>query len=507
MAQLNEIRGRLALITGASGGIGAACARQLAERGVHLALTYSSNLTAITALKDELQSTSPDLRISIYKVDVASAEEIQHMFIQIDAYHGQRPDILVSNAGYGKRVPQVWDITLEEFDYTINVNLRASFVLVKGVVEHMRNQRWGRIIFMSSIAASGGGINGCHYAASKGGMTGMMKNLATRLAEFNISVNDVAPAMIGDTGMIPNAQAIPEVAAGIPIGRLGVPEEVANVVTMLATTGYMTGQSLLLAGGLNFRELQIAATDISIQPQNQVQSEPQPLAQETIITTPYQQEQSKPGPLEYCCPFCSTGVSIRPPCVARLRRHIFESHFRQYNYYCAEPNCPDAIARIPFKRKDVMAEHYNGKHGKRLSSEEWKQILQEEPQPEICAVCHAAVSSWDDFRKCVDKCVLMLLQNGIDDNAALLRTSHAQESGPQPHLKSHGSGSLVGTGSDCPHLCPSKDVISQKESQIQDLRMQCILLEQEIKRLAVTRMARAATGTDSSCAFGIGKED
>ncbi|KAL2823409.1 hypothetical protein BDW59DRAFT_180690 [Aspergillus cavernicola] len=250
MAQLNEIGGKLALITGASGGIGAACARQFAEKGAHLALTYSSNLTAITSLTEELKTRFPSLRISIHQVDVASAEQIQDMFLQIDKDHGQRPDILVSNAGYGKRVPQVWDITLEEFDFTININLRASFILTKGVVEHMKDQRWGRIIFMSSIAGYGGGINGCHYAASKGGMTGMMKNLSTRLAEFNISVNDVAPAMIGDTGMIPNAQAIPEVAAGIPIGRLGVPEEVANVVTMLATTGYMTGQSLLLAGGL-----------------------------------------------------------------------------------------------------------------------------------------------------------------------------------------------------------------------------------------------------------------
>ncbi|KAL2838023.1 hypothetical protein BJY01DRAFT_251146 [Aspergillus pseudoustus] len=250
MAQLNDIHGRLALITGASGGIGAACARQLAEKGVHLALTYSSNITAITTLKDELKAISPDLRISTHKVDVGVAEQIDAMFLEIDKEHGQRPDILVSNAGYGKRVPQVWDITLEEFDYTITVNLRASFILVKGVVEHMKDQRWGRIVFMSSIAGYGGGINGAHYAASKGGMTGMMRNLATRLAEFNISVNDVAPAMIGDTGMIPNAQAIPEVAAGIPIGRLGVPEEVANVVTMCVTTGYMTGQSLLLAGGL-----------------------------------------------------------------------------------------------------------------------------------------------------------------------------------------------------------------------------------------------------------------
>jgi 3-oxoacyl-[acyl-carrier protein] reductase len=82
------------------------------------------------------------------------------MFLEIDKAHGQRPDILVSNAGYGKRVPQVWDITLEEFDYTITVNLRASFILVKGVVEHMKEQRWGRIVFMSSIAGYGGGING-----------------------------------------------------------------------------------------------------------------------------------------------------------------------------------------------------------------------------------------------------------------------------------------------------------------------------------------------------------
>ena len=78
----------------------------------------------------------------------------------------------------------------------------------------------------------------------------MMKNLSSRLAEYNISVNDVAPAMIGDTGMIPNATAIPEVAANIPLRRLGTPEETANVVAMLLTTGYMTGQSLLLAGGL-----------------------------------------------------------------------------------------------------------------------------------------------------------------------------------------------------------------------------------------------------------------
>ncbi|KLJ09551.1 3-oxoacyl-[acyl-carrier protein] reductase [Blastomyces silverae] len=256
MASLNEVEGRLALITGASSGIGAACARRLATRGVHLALTYSKNLDGMRAVHESIKQQgsqsagSSPLRISIHQVDVAVPDQISRMFQEIEQEHKQLPDILVSNAGYGKRIPHIWDISLEEFDYTINVNLRASFILVKGVVERMKEQRWGRIVFMSSIAGYGGGINGCHYAASKGGMTGMMKNLSTRLAEYNISVNDVAPAMIGETGMIPNAQAIPEVAAGIPLGRLGTPEEVANVVEMCVVTGYLTGQSVLLAGGL-----------------------------------------------------------------------------------------------------------------------------------------------------------------------------------------------------------------------------------------------------------------
>lgn len=177
---LNEIQGRLALITGASGGyvpglqrtestdvclfsIGAACANQLAQHGVNLALTYATNLTAMNALVADLQSKYADkeLRISIHKVDVGSADNIETMFQEIDKEHGHRPDILISNAGYGKRVSNIWDCTLEEFDYTLQVNLRASFILVKGVVERMKSQNWGRIIFMSSIAAQGGGINGC----------------------------------------------------------------------------------------------------------------------------------------------------------------------------------------------------------------------------------------------------------------------------------------------------------------------------------------------------------
>jgi len=201
-------------------------------------------------LKEEILKLNPDLRISTHQVEMSSIEEVRALFPALIEAHNQTPDILVSNAGYGKRIRQIWDIPVEEFDLTLNVNVRASFLLVQGCVERMKEQRWGRIIFVSSIAAHGGGVNGAHYAASKGALTSLMKNLATRLGEYNISVNDVAPAMIGDTGMIPDEKNIPGVKETIPLGRLGTPDEVAHAVTMFARTGYCTGQTLLLSGGL-----------------------------------------------------------------------------------------------------------------------------------------------------------------------------------------------------------------------------------------------------------------
>jgi len=255
MSVNNELKGRLALITGASGGIGAGCARDLYRNGCHLALTYSKSKSNVDTLISSLQSesSSSDLKISSHQVDMASTSDMERLYKEIDAHHGHGPDILVANAGYGKRVPQIVDITYEEFDYTIQINLRAPFILAKLAVPHMAQQKWGRIIMMSSIAGYGGGINGCHYAASKAGLTGMMRNLAQKLAKDGITVNDVAPAMIGDTGMIPDAKFLEGTEGdvrNIPVGRLGTPQECANVVTMLCRTGYLTGQSILLTGGL-----------------------------------------------------------------------------------------------------------------------------------------------------------------------------------------------------------------------------------------------------------------
>lgn len=186
---------------------------------------------------------------------MAEAGDIERVFREIRDQHGQDgPDILVSNAGYGKRIPDIVDIPLDEFDYTLTVNLRASFLLAKLAVPGMQARRWGRIVFIGSLAAYGGGINGCHYAASKAGLQGLMRNLARKHAGQGITVNDVAPAMIGDTGLVPDAKSVAGTAgdvANIPVGRLGAPQEVANMVTMCVKTGYLTGQSMLLSGGLS----------------------------------------------------------------------------------------------------------------------------------------------------------------------------------------------------------------------------------------------------------------
>ncbi|PHH75036.1 hypothetical protein CDD82_4624 [Ophiocordyceps australis] len=270
----NRLQGRLALVTGATGGIGEACARALAAEGCDVALHYSSSQEKAESLAHDLSTRHPSQVFALARANLDSRPSTRALVPSILASAAVRQrghaaiSIVVANAGIGRRIRNVADIGEDDWDEMLEVNARSQFVVVRACLEGMRAQRWGRVVLMGSIASRGGGINGCHYAAAKGALTAMGLNLATVLAPEGVTVNIVQPAMIGDTGMMPppkarswnttdSLQELREtdpglaIAASIPVHRLGVPQEVANVVLMLAKTGYMTGQELLLSGGLH----------------------------------------------------------------------------------------------------------------------------------------------------------------------------------------------------------------------------------------------------------------
>src|SRR5437667_5892688 len=134
------------------------------------------------------------------RADLNTPAQVQALVDATEAQLGPI-DILISNAGAGNR-KRLEELTLEEWDQTINVNLRPSFLLAQRVTPGMRERRWGRVILVSSVAAFTGGIVGPHYAASKAGLLGLMHSLAASLAPHGVTVNAVAPALIADTGMI-----------------------------------------------------------------------------------------------------------------------------------------------------------------------------------------------------------------------------------------------------------------------------------------------------------------
>lgn len=222
-----------------------------------LALTYHSHAEPLKTLVDSLDARAPaTTTITTHHLDLATATPADYtaLIAAIQAAHGGRsPDILVANAGYGKRITHLADIPVGELDAMLTINLRAAFLLTQACVPGMLAGGWGRVVYVTSIAAVGGGINGAHYAASKAGVQGLMRNSAARYARDGLTFNDVAPAMIGETGMVPSAESVcgtPGDPDNIPVGRLGTPDEVAGLVEVCCRTGYMTGQSILLTGGL-----------------------------------------------------------------------------------------------------------------------------------------------------------------------------------------------------------------------------------------------------------------
>ncbi len=240
----DNLKGRVALVTGGSRGIGAAIARDLAQAGAAVAVNYRAQADEANAVVEELRRAGA--RAIAIQADVSQAAEVAKMVARVTSEIGP-VDILVNNAGIAM-TRGVDDLTEADFDQTISVNLKSVFLCIQAVLPTMRQRKWGRIVNISSGAARGAGSIGPHYNASKAGMEGLMRGYAARLVKDGITVNAVAPSLI-ETDMM---KGQPDLKNRIPLGRLGRPEEVSKAVMMLIDNPYMTGQTIAMSGGMAF---------------------------------------------------------------------------------------------------------------------------------------------------------------------------------------------------------------------------------------------------------------
>jgi len=239
-----DLNGHVALVTGGSRGIGAAIAMALAESGAAVAVNYLERSAKADAVVADIKSKGG--RAIAVGADVSQAAAVAEM-VDHAAFALGPIDILINNAGIAI-VRGIDELTEAEFDATIAVNLKSAFLCTQAVLPGMRAKQWGRIVNISSGAARGAGAIGVHYNASKAGMEGLTRGYAARLVKEGITVNAVAPSLI-ETDMMRGRS---ELAARIPLGRMGQPEEVAQAVLMVLGNDYMTGQTIMLNGGMAF---------------------------------------------------------------------------------------------------------------------------------------------------------------------------------------------------------------------------------------------------------------
>src|SRR3984957_2348489 len=244
MTGMPDLKGRIALVTGGSRGIGAAIALALAESGAAVAVNYRERAADADAVVAGIRSKGG--RAIAVAADVSQGAAVAKMVEHVASALGPI-DILVNNAGIAI-VRGIDDLTESDFDATIAVNLKSAFLCTTAVLPSMRAKKWGRIVNISSGAARGAGAIGPHYNASKTGMEGLTRGYAARLVKEGITVNAVAPSLI-ETDMMRGRS---DLAARIPLGRMGQPEEVAQAVLMLLGNDYMTGQTIALSGGMAF---------------------------------------------------------------------------------------------------------------------------------------------------------------------------------------------------------------------------------------------------------------
>jgi 3-oxoacyl-[acyl-carrier protein] reductase len=239
---MDDLKGRVALITGSSRGIGRAIALALAEAGADIAVNYLTRSAHAQAVESEIVQL--ERRCVAIQADVSVASDVARLVRA--AEDGLGPiDILVNNAGISRPQP-IEEITERDWDDVVAVNLKSCFLVTQAVLPGMRERKFGRIINLSSVAAQLGGVVGPHYAASKAGILGLSHFYACRLAKEGITVNSIAPALVETEMVAANPNARPDY---IPVGRYGSPAEVAVVAVMLARNGYINGQTINVNGG------------------------------------------------------------------------------------------------------------------------------------------------------------------------------------------------------------------------------------------------------------------
>lgn len=243
------MKGKTAIVTGASRGIGRAVALALAEEGANVVINYAGNEGAASETAALCQEHG--VQTLVVRGDVASSEDCTRLVEEAVKTFGT-VDILVNNAGI-TRDNVLMRMSDKEFDQVIATNLRGTYLMMKAVSRTMMKKRYGRIVNMASVVGLMGNAGQVNYAASKAGVIGMTKSFAREIAARGITVNAVAPGFIATdmTANLPEAAAS-AISASIPKGTLGSPEDVANAVKFLASdqSGYITGQVICVDGGM-----------------------------------------------------------------------------------------------------------------------------------------------------------------------------------------------------------------------------------------------------------------
>lgn len=238
----NCLKARVALVTGASRGIGKAIALAFAREGADVAVNCRVRTEEADAVCAEIQRMGR--RAVRVRADVSVADDVAGLVATVENALGP-VSILVNNAAIAHAQP-IEELTEESWASVIANNLTSAFLVTQAVLPDMRKKKWGRIINVSSVAAQLGGVIGPHYAASKAGMLGLTHSYASLLAHEGITVNAIAPALIETDMIAGNLRARRDV---IPVGRLGDVDEVADVAALLASNGYITGQTINVNGG------------------------------------------------------------------------------------------------------------------------------------------------------------------------------------------------------------------------------------------------------------------